>query len=73
MKIYLGMFNVGLFLLAISVGTVESNSNRFSLPLGIAVGLTGAALLFFSFEENRSLIRLKRKAQYLVWKYSPWG
>ncbi|GEM_PF-5347185 len=71
MKISIVMVTIGLFLLGISVGTMESDLNRFSMPIGISLGIIGSLTLFFSDQQHRNPAWLKRQVKYLIWRYWP--
>jgi hypothetical protein len=64
-KISIKMVWLGMFLLAMGAGTSDSNSNRYSLLLGAALGFAGLLFMFFAFEENRNVNRLRRMALQL--------
>lgn len=65
MKINPAMVLTGLFLLGVGAGTSDAATNRFSFPLGIAIALIGLGFLFFSNEQHRNPVWLKRQIKII--------
>jgi hypothetical protein len=57
------MFAIGMFFVMLGAGTSDANLETYSFSVGITLGAVGIVIIFFSFEENRNLKILRRKAK----------